>query len=53
MDVDQPLSDRDCRHRGLVFEPAIDRRTGFVTGSVMRPHFWAEARVLRWLQEQL
>ena len=25
---------------------------GFVTGSVLRPGFWAEARVLRWLQER-
>ncbi len=25
---------------------------GFVTGSLLRPEFWAEARVLRWLQER-
>ena len=39
--------------------PAIDvlvtRRgghVGFVEGSVLRPHFWAEARLLRWLRER-
>ena len=39
--------------------PALDvlvtRRgghVGFVTGSVLQPRFWAEARVLRWLQER-
>lgn len=35
--------------------PLVTRRgghVGFVTGSVLRPGFWAEARVMRWLQER-
>ena len=43
----------------VVKNPALDvlvtRRgghVGFVTGSVLQPGFWAEARVLRWLQER-
>ena len=43
----------------VTHNPALDvlltRRgghVGFVTGAVLRPEFWAEARVLRWLQEE-
>jgi predicted alpha/beta-fold hydrolase len=41
--------------KNRVLDVLVTRRgghVGFVTGSVLQPGFWAEARALRWLQER-
>ncbi len=49
-----PLLPRDVR-RNDALDLLVTRRgghVGFIAGTALRPSFWAEARVLRWLQEQ-
>jgi len=57
---DDPLVPADCLPGGALRNPALTvvrtrhgGHVGFVAGSIARPRFWAEARVLAFLDERL